>query len=602
MAKKAVPIVPTPPPKVPTPTPKSISPMMPLVAIAFAVIGGLIGYFLFKTGGTTTTNNTANTNTTTNTTLNTNSAANTNTVANTNSANTNTSTVTATATWNIAKVITSKNLLPTLWGPVLSDKDGGIAPVYYSIGTISTTKYADASVIMVAWYGEGPQFYPSLSYFLKLKDGSYVYPTTMNKDIEPEGAKKAVFPQKTVVDLTYDPILPVAPKTLKGPKAHQTLVADNSGVEIFSAKNLSVAFSDATVGPVYWYGTKAYTIETDMIGRVPITMRGGFYVQSPIGLTWSYHLKYDFLTKTTDDIDYYGVPSITWTDGTKNVARYNTSTVGGCGILNYADVVDSVSMTALMKIGVTSTGDDVYQYTDTNAKELKDYYTNTYQVTGDDKKVAYADFLADYPILFFKDSFGRLLRMTNDAYKPMAECGKPVVYLYPTSAMNVSVQLAPVGGFSKTEPAYGTGWNVFAQPNGQLKNLADGKMYPYLFWEGRGGLYTEPEQGFVVPQANVHSFLVSSLGKLGLNAVETKDFIEFWEPRMQGSPYYKVSFLGTQTMNELAPMTVTPTPDTVIRVLMDFRPLSKKISIPEQRLGHIPRNGFTVLEWGGVLR
>jgi hypothetical protein len=87
-----------------------------------------------------------------------------------------------------------------------------------------------------------------------------------------------------------------------------------------------------------------------------------------------------------------------------------------------------------------------------------------------------------------------------------------------------------------------------------------------------------------------------------LNAVETKDFIEFWEPRMQGSPYYKVSFHGTQTMNELAPLTITPTPDTVIRVLMDFRPLAKKISIPEQRLGHIPRNGFTVLEWGGVLR
>jgi hypothetical protein len=42
MAKKAVPIVPTPPPKMPAPTPKSISPMMPLVAIAFAVIGGLI--------------------------------------------------------------------------------------------------------------------------------------------------------------------------------------------------------------------------------------------------------------------------------------------------------------------------------------------------------------------------------------------------------------------------------------------------------------------------------------------------------------------------------------------------------------------------------
>jgi hypothetical protein len=55
-------------------------------------------------------------------------------------------------------------------------------------------------------------------------------------------------------------------------------------------------------------------------------------------------------------------------------------------------------------------------------------------------------------------------------------------------------------------------------------------------------------------------------------------------------------------MNQLAPLTVTPKPDTIIRILMDFKALEK----PEPAVGYPirtpERKGFTVVEWGGVLR
>ena len=49
------------------------------------------------------------------------------------------------------------------------------------------------------------------------------------------------------------------------------------------------------------------------------------------------------------------------------------------------------------------------------------------------------------------------------------------------------------------------------------------------------------------------------------------------------------------------PLDITPTPDTLIRVLMEYKPLDDKIDLPEQILPPPPaRTGFTVVEWGGT--
>ena len=54
------------------------------------------------------------------------------------------------------------------------------------------------------------------------------------------------------------------------------------------------------------------------------------------------------------------------------------------------------------------------------------------------------------------------------------------------------------------------------------------------------------------------------------------------------------------SIQELAPLTVTPKPDSVVRVHMVYLPLEQPIEIPEQELTPMERTGFTVVEWGGT--
>ena len=71
---------------------------------------------------------------------------------------------------------------------------------------------------------------------------------------------------------------------------------------------------------------------------------------------------------------------------------------------------------------------------------------------------------------------------------------------------------------------------------------------------------------------------------------------------MQAAPYYFVTFMGNSVMDELAPLNITPKPDTIIRVLMDFTELKAPISVEGYNIRTPVRKGFTVVEWGGVLR
>ena len=51
---------------------------------------------------------------------------------------------------------------------------------------------------------------------------------------------------------------------------------------------------------------------------------------------------------------------------------------------------------------------------------------------------------------------------------------------------------------------------------------------------------------------------------------------------------------------ESARLTITPEPDTLIRVFMAYRPLEKAVEIAPQTLTAPERTGFTAVEWGGA--
>jgi hypothetical protein len=393
----------------------------------------------------------------------------------------------------------------------------------------------------------------------------------------------------------------ILPPTVNGPKPNQTVTDPyqsyypNTNVnlpdyQIFNVTNLKFAFNDPKYGAVY--------TTPDDSSKVSIPYGSyAFYVKAPDYGLWIYQMEPNFIDK-----DYK--TNITWNGGIQNTMQYGYTDRGGCGSRNLASVINNLNIgNDLVQTGITSKGDAVYELKDKNNPILKDIYDNQYspydsQLNKPGTKMPYDQFVAKHPVFFWVDPFGRLIKFAAFDFQPQAECAKPVIYLYPTQTENVSVKLAPAGGFKYSEPAYNSGWEVTATPDSKI--TVNGKAYPYLFWEGWGGLYETPDKGFVVAQSDVDSFLSGKLAELGLNAKESADFKEYWEPYLTGSPYYFITFMGNSVMNKIAPLTVEPKPDTVIRVLMDFKKLDKPIEIQGYDIKTPVRNGFTVVEWGGV--
>ena len=177
---------------------------------------------------------------------------------------------------------------------------------------------------------------------------------------------------------------------------------------------------------------------------------------------------------------------------------------------------------------------------------------------------------------------------------------KPVIYLYPPKVTEVSVQLRYDGLLTATYPAYDDGWQVTAYPDGTLINHADGKEYSYLFWEGQGNSGFDFDRGFVVKGSDTAAFLQETLAQMGLLPKEYNEFIVYWLPQMQDNPYNLITFQGDAYTNS-AKLDITPTPDSVLRVFMTYKPLNEPISVPPQVFEPFSRSGFTVVEWGGSI-
>lgn len=174
---------------------------------------------------------------------------------------------------------------------------------------------------------------------------------------------------------------------------------------------------------------------------------------------------------------------------------------------------------------------------------------------------------------------------------------KPVIYLYPENETDVTVRLDYAGKLTCTYPAYKDGWKVSADPDGTLTD-ADGQTYNYLYWEGVNRVDYDFSEGFCVAGSDTAVFLEDALSRLGLTRREANEFIVYWLPLMQDNPYNLISF-QTDTYTEEAKLSIDPTPDTLLRVFMAWKPLQSAADIPVQDLTTTERTGFTVVEWGG---
>ena len=108
------------------------------------------------------------------------------------------------------------------------------------------------------------------------------------------------------------------------------------------------------------------------------------------------------------------------------------------------------------------------------------------------------------------------------------------------------------------------------------------------------------DEGFVIKGEDTLSFLEEKLATLGLNEFEAEEFIVYWLPKLQNNKYNFIRFATMDEINSIMPLEFSIEPDSLIRVLMEYKPLDKYMEVKEQQLMTPERTGFVVVEWGGT--
>jgi hypothetical protein len=328
---------------------------------------------------------------------------------------------------------------------------------------------------------------------------------------------------------------------------------------------------------------------------------GSYYIKLADSTLTLYSVK---PTNISDDGVFSGV---TWATATGNTAKFSPMRTSGCGsvLSAFPMVINETAYNGKKQAEDTSTHKYKIYSTSSKDNELTKLGYSIYNPesnsteSGGVTRKSIDDYWTKLGTITWTDDYGTTIIYNNQSFEALAECGKPVIYLYPEKTTTVSVKVG--ASITKSEPNYGNGWTAVANPNGQL--TVGGKVFDSLFWEGIGnGEYPAVTSGTVVANAEVKNTITSQLSYIGLNAKETNDFLDFWMPKMPSTPYVRLSWLQNNEMDKLAPLAISPTPTSVIRVFLDFEGFNNQIGLPSQKLTPMTRTGFSVIEWGGLLK
>ncbi|KAG1844194.1 hypothetical protein DFJ58DRAFT_706605 [Suillus subalutaceus] len=226
--------------------------------------------------------------------------------------------------------------------------------------------------------------------------------------------------------------------------------------------------------------------------------------------------------------------------------------------------------------------------------------------------------------------------------------GKPVIYLYSPSDIDVSVKLSlvPEWSLSVIYPVVATQdhgqrleWNVRTHQDGSLTEHNSGLDVAYLFWEAESNLphspASEPQpldtfspissslsdtDSVIIPVDKVTVYLDKSLKALGLHTEARTSFITYWLPDILKHEYIALRFVPQSAYERAASLNISPQPDVVTRVFMLFRGIPKEhlvnwsnaqmqaekdvawwvdvVGVDLARAGDMAL--FRVLEWGGM--
>ncbi|EET89415.1 leucine-rich repeat protein [Clostridium carboxidivorans P7] len=175
---------------------------------------------------------------------------------------------------------------------------------------------------------------------------------------------------------------------------------------------------------------------------------------------------------------------------------------------------------------------------------------------------------------------------------------KPNIYLYPQKTEELSVQVTPKGRITKSIPEYNGGWKVTVDPSGKIDNT-----YNFLFYEALINYKFTLDKGWIVNKSSFNEEMNSILTSIGLNSKEKSDFIEYWSKELNWkSSRYAVYYLDPKEISEAIKLNLSKEPDSILRAYFYFVPLkdNENLEIKKPEIKQFKRNGFTVVEWGGI--
>ncbi len=335
-------------------------------------------------------------------------------------------------------------------------------------------------------------------------------------------------------------------------------------------------------------------------------------------------MKSDFITQTAPATQLY--PS------------YSVLAEGGCSRDPSFALVSGITANDLTQIGTIGINSPAYVLKDPNSPILKELYADhVSSISVDDFKSSfnvappsYTQYVANNPLIIIDGYNGEYYAIAESNFT-LGGCGKPVIYLYPPKPTEVKISFESPVSFHVQVPTYHNEWDVLAMPNGILHDLqpsytscnllntnsfglvyakqaCESNAYPYIYWSGTIASidYPEVSEGSIVTRNDLESFMNSTLDYIGLTSQEKSDMLSYWVPEMLKSnkPYYRITIFQNTILNRLFPMHISPQPDSVNRIFLDYLPLDNphQVAVAPQHFQHFIRKGFTYVEWGGLIR
>ena len=184
---------------------------------------------------------------------------------------------------------------------------------------------------------------------------------------------------------------------------------------------------------------------------------------------------------------------------------------------------------------------------------------------------------------------------------------KPAVYIYPEKEMDVEVKLKIKGRLVKVIPEYNNGWRMHVKPNGQMKVIGGNSQisYDYIYYDNTATKIIEPDEGWIINKKDILSWHDEFLDRVGLNESEKKEYIDYWIPRLNKDikgEYIVVKNLSRSYIDEYVKLIISPKPDNIFRLLVLYKEADKNMKLEEPKIKKFIRSGYSVVEWGGILK